>query len=166
MSSNSQTLSLEKLQAEIKQLKAENKALQADNPKRMKTQIKRLQDENRSKNNEITQLKTRLKKTQQESTDKDALLQEMGDSLHTLKVLEEPHWESEDKSWAIYLELDKESTEGEQPDFNLRLVDRKTGGAKMPHMEEDKEGKPALNWPRMRTIPKDVKAVVENLVEI
>ncbi|MTI12514.1 DUF3450 domain-containing protein [Sansalvadorimonas verongulae] len=166
MSSTSQSSSIEKLQEEIKQLKAENKTLQADNPKRMKTQIKRLQDENRNKNNEITLLKTRLKKAQQESSEKDALLQEMGDSLHTLKVLEEPHWESEDKSWAIYLEVDQDNAEAEQTDFNLRLVDRKTGGAKMPHMEEDKEGKPALNWPRMRTIPKDVKAVVENLVEI
>ncbi|WP_281646586.1 hypothetical protein [Parendozoicomonas sp. Alg238-R29] len=166
MSSTSEALSLDKLQAELKQLKAENKALMADNPKRLKTQIKRLQDDNRSKNAELNQLKSRLKKAQQESTEKDSFLDEMSDSLNTLKVLEKPHWESEDKSWAVYLELDKDGKEAEQPDFNLRLVDRKTGGAKMPHMDEGKDGKPVLSWPRMRTIPKDVKVVIENLVEL
>ena len=165
--SSAETQSIDQLQAELKQLKAENKALQADNPKRMKAQIKRLQDDSRSKNAEIAQLKTRLKQAQQDSADRDAALQEMGQNLHTLKILEKPHWESEDKSWAVFLEMDKESAEdGQQPDFNLRLIDRKTGGAKMPHMEQDENEKPVLVWPRMRTIPKDVKAAVESLVEL
>ncbi len=157
---------LEKLKTELKLLKAENKALNADNPKRMKTQIKRLQDENRSKNAEITQLKSRLKQVQTENSDQESVMQEMGETLETLKVLETPHWESEDKTWAVYLEMDQGENPDEPVDFNLRLVDLKTGGAKMPHMDKDGNGNPELVWPRMRTIPKDVKTAIENLIEM
>ncbi len=166
MSSSSDTSSLEKLRAELKQLKTEHKALQAENPKRLKAQIKRLQDDNRGKQAEINLLKNRVKQVQSESQGKDAILQDMEHNLGSLKVLEKPHWESEDKTWAVYLEPDRDTKEGEQLDFHLRLVDRKTGGAKMPHMENDDDGKTKLSWPRMRAIPKDVKAVIEGIVEI
>ncbi|MCL6269450.1 hypothetical protein M3P05_05790 [Sansalvadorimonas sp. 2012CJ34-2] len=158
--------SIEALQAEIKQLKAENKTLQADNPKRMKAQIKRLQDDNRSKSTELNQAKSRLKKAQEQQAAQEKMLQEMNHHFQSLQVLEKPHWESEDKSWAIYLEIDQETRENERPDFNLRVVDRKTGGAKIPHVEEDDNKKPYIAWPRMRAVPKDVKNAIEEMVEI
>ena len=90
----------------------------------------------------------------------------MNGHFQSLQVLEKPHWESEDKSWAIYLEIDQETRDNERPDFNLRIVDRKTGGAKMPHVENDDNGKPVIAWLRMRSIPKEVKTRIEEMVEI
>ena len=166
MSHSIEVTSLEQLQAQLKQLRAENKALQAENPKRLKAQIKRLQEENRSKNAELSSIKSKMKELQKSSQGEQSNRIDMPDQhLEMLEILQEPHWESSDKSWAVYLELDSESADSDQPDFNLRLVDRRTGCTKMPHMSAE-DGKPSVSWPRMRAIPKEVKEKIESLVEV
>ncbi|CAM3588258.1 hypothetical protein [Parendozoicomonas haliclonae] len=165
MSHSTEAISIEELQEQLKQLQAENKALQADNPKRLKAQIKRLQEENRSKNAEVSSLKTKLKQAQKDQQSRQSNMVDMAQHLETLKILQEPHWESNDKSWAVYLEIDPESESSEQPDYNLRLLDRKSGCTKMPHMNIE-DDKPSVAWPRMRAIPKEVKEKIESLVEV
>ncbi len=162
MSLSTEAISLEKLHTAFKQLQAENKTLLADNPKRLKKQIKRLQEENRAKNAEIDVLKSRLKHAQPHA--QQYTLEEQVNAQETLKISDEPYWESEDKSWAIYLDPDQETTDDQQPGFNLRVLDRKTGCAKIPHMSMDADNQPAVAWPRMRAISKEVKEKIENIV--
>ncbi|WP_211830560.1 hypothetical protein [Kistimonas asteriae] len=154
-----------KLREENRQLIREFKILQADNPKRLKTQIKRLQEDNRSKQNDIAQLKSKLKREQEETATLRQALEELNESIQHLQVLEQPQWESEDKSWAVYLKLDDNTPDGQTPEFSIRVLDRQTGGAKTAHMDEDDDGNHKLSWPRMRAIPKDVKTAVEQLIE-
>ncbi|GFR72314.1 hypothetical protein ElyMa_000376400 [Elysia marginata] len=154
-----------KLREENRQLIREFKILQADNPKRLKTQVKRLQEDNRNKQNEIALLKSKLKREQEETAALRQALEELNESIQHLQVLEQPQWESEDKSWAVYLKLDENTPEGQTPEFSIRVLDRQTGGAKTAHMDVDDDGNQKLSWPRMRAITKDVKNAVEQLIE-
>ncbi len=165
MSSSQNTAVPPEFLAQLQQLQAENKALLADNPKRLKSQIKRLQEESREKNREIAALKASLKKAQQETIDVQMLLGETVHSQETQNVLDKPYWESADKSWAVFLEVDRDN-ETAEPDFNLRLLDRKSSCTKVPHMNEDDAGLASVAWPRMRAIPKEVKEAIEEMVGI
>ena len=151
---------LDKLKQENHTLKAELKALQADNPKRLKSQVKRLQEHNRSKDAEINQLKKNLKKNTEELKEISAVLDEQA-------ALATPQWLSDDKSWAIYLALpDFTGEESANDELVLKIVDLKTGGAKVVHMDDGENGT-ELSWPRMRTVSKNVKdAVAEIMAEI
>ncbi|WP_461536509.1 hypothetical protein [Spongorhabdus nitratireducens] len=148
---------LEKLKQENRALKAELKALQADNPKRLKEQNKRLQAQNRGKDAELNQLKQNLKKVTKERDDFNAVLDDLG-------ALATPQWLSEDKSWAIYLSRPEFTGEELADDeLHLKIVDLKTGGAKVVHVDETENGN-EVSWPRMRTVPKNVKDEVNKIV--
>ncbi len=149
---------LEQLKQENRILKAELKALQADNPKRLKQQVKRLQEQNRSKDAELTLLKKNLKKSNEELKEVSAVLDEQA-------ALATPQWLSEDKSWAVYLSLpDFTGEETTNDELVLKIVDLKTGGAKVVHMDDGENGT-ELTWPRMRTVPKNVKDAVTEIME-
>ena len=88
----------------------------------------------------------------------------MNDSFGQLQILEKPHWESADKSWAVFLGLDEDQKE-KGSDFTIRVVDHNTGGSKTAHMGDDEDGTPKLVWPRMGTLPKDVKVAVDVMLK-
>lgn len=165
MSSSQNTAVPTEFLAQLQKLQTENKTLLADNPKRLKNQIKRLQEESRDKNREIAALKAALKKAQQETIDAQMQLGEAVHSQQSQDILDKPYWESADKSWAVFLEIDRDN-ETAEPDYNLRLLDRKSSCTKIPHMNEDDAGTAIVTWPRMRTIPKEVKEAIEEMVGI